>query len=53
MASPAPRQSGISIMMRPWVEESDPAARPSGPPPSPARRFWRALGQFIFDYNRY
>jgi hypothetical protein len=52
MASPATRQSGISIMMRPWVEE-EASERPSAPPASASKRFWRALAQFIFDYNRY
>ena len=52
MASTARREAGVTIMMRPWAEESEPALRPPAPT-TPARRFWRALAQFIFDYNRY
>jgi hypothetical protein len=52
MASTAERQAGVAIMMRPWAEESEAALRRPAPT-TPARRFWRALAQFIFDYNRY
>lgn len=52
MASPTLRESGISVMMRPWSEPPDVPVH-QAPPASPAQRFWRALGQFIFDYNRY
>jgi len=52
MASTATQQSGIAVMMRPWAEEVEPPARPR-PPVSASKRFWRALAQFIFDYNRY
>jgi hypothetical protein len=53
MASPALREAGISVMMRPWADEAEALARPSASPASASSRFWRALAQFIFDYNRY
>ena len=52
MASSAVREAGISVMMRPWAEEAERPAR-SAVPATPAQRFWRALAQFLFDYNRY
>jgi hypothetical protein len=52
MASTAERQAGVAIMMRPWAEESEAALRRPAPT-TPARRFWRTLAQFIFDYHRY
>jgi hypothetical protein len=52
MASAAGREAGITIMMRPWAEEAETALRPPTPTTA-ARRFWRTLAQFIFDYNRY
>ena len=52
MASSATREAGIAVMMRPWAEEAEAPRRPA-PPASPAKRFWRALAQFMFDYNRY
>ncbi|HEY3109758.1 MAG TPA: hypothetical protein VGL23_13440 [Chloroflexota bacterium] len=52
MASSAAREAGIAILMRPWAEEAEVPARPAAPT-TPAQRFWRALAQFIFDYNRY
>jgi hypothetical protein len=42
---------GRNRAMGVWVEESDAPARPDRS--SGWRRFWRALGRFIFDYNRY
>ena len=52
MASSVAREAGIAVMMRPWAEDVDPPARPRPPLPA-SKRFWRALAQFIFDYNRY
>ena len=52
MASTTTRESGISVMMRPWAEEV-PAPRIVSPPLPASKRFWRALTQFLFDYNRY
>jgi len=52
MASSTSREAGIAVMMRPWAEEAETPRRPAAPASS-AKRFWRALAQFIFDYNRY
>jgi hypothetical protein len=35
--------------MKVWIEEAPAPAAPG----SAWRRFWRALGQFLYDYNRY
>ena len=51
MASSVAREAGIAVMMRPWAEEAEAPRSPA--PASAGRRFWRALAQFIFDYNRY